>query len=83
MPTVKILTTNDWQLVATSSQVFIVDNISSYNVHVTFNSSAPSADAAYHILAPSEALLRMGLTGNVYVRDDSGDAGVSSVVVTT
>ena len=36
-----------------------------------------------HYYKTVEALLRMGLTGNVYVRDDSGDAGVSSVVVTT
>ena len=83
MPTLKVETTNTWQIVATTSQAFILENASSYNVQVNFNTALPSVDAAYHTLKAGEAILRMGLTGNVYVRGSEGDLGLAFVIVTT
>jgi hypothetical protein len=82
MATSKIVTTGTWQLAAASEEQFIIDNASSYPVQVTFSIAAPAVDAAYHTLAAKEAIVRMGLTGGVYVRDVTGDIGAAFVVVT-
>lgn len=82
MATTKVITNTTWQLVASSAEQFIIDNASSYPVQITFSLTAPAVDAAYHTLAAKEAIVRMGLTGDVYVRDTSDDTGNAFVVVT-
>lgn len=82
MATTKVVTNTTWQLVAASEEQFIIDNASSYPVQVTFSTSAPAVDAAYHTLLSKEAIVRMGLTGAVYVRDQADDSGDAFVIVT-
>lgn len=82
MATIKIVTNGTWQLAAAAEEQFIIDNASSYPVEVTFSLNPPSEGVAYHTLSAREAIVRMGLTGAVYVRDQSGDNGNAFVVVT-
>ena len=51
----------------------LVQNVSSYPLRVVFAVSLPAVGATnYHILKPTEAILKSGglPTGNVYVRAD-------------
>lgn len=81
MPTTKQILTDSWTLLAEEAEEFLVENISSYPAQLTFQTSAPASDAAYHVLRPGEAITRLSLTGNLYARDFSGDVGTSVVVV--
>lgn len=82
MATTQVTLTSSWQLIASDGFEFIVDNSSSYPAQITFQTSAPAGNAAYHTLQPGEGLTRMGLTGNVYARDDASTGGAAFVVVT-
>lgn len=68
MATTKIQMTTSWQLVVADAKNFIVDNQSSYDVEVTFASSAPATDAPRHVLKSSEGLMRFGVSGALYAR---------------
>jgi hypothetical protein len=76
MPTSKVTVTSAWQQIATTSQNFILDNTSSYDVFVTFQNSVPDANTAYHILDSGEGIIRMGVVGDLYVRVDGDQTAV-------
>lgn len=81
MATTRSELTSAWLLVAASDKEFIVENPSTYNVDITFQDSAPAVDAPHHVLRSGEALLRMGVAGNVYVRNTSANQDEAYVVV--
>lgn len=75
MATVKTTMTGSWQLVAAATAEFIAENQSSYDVHITFADSLPSAGAPYHVLGHGDKLTRFGITGALYARDASAGVG--------
>lgn len=48
MATTKITLTSTWAQVATSTQEFLVENASGYNVDITFAETTPAVGAGYH-----------------------------------
>lgn len=82
MATTKYTLSSSWVQVATSTQDFIIDNASSWDVEITFQLSAPLEGAAYHTLQAGEGIVRMGLTGNVYARDSADGLGTAFIIVT-
>lgn len=80
MPTARVNLTASWQLLVADGVDFIIDNQSSMNAQITFQTSAPSADAPYHTLAAGEGLIRMGIKGSVYGRDLEGAANAFLIV---
>lgn len=83
MATTKYSLTSAWTIVATSTQEFIAENTSSYSIEVAFNTVLPGANDAYHVLHSGQAIARIGVAGNLYARDTSGDVGTGFIVVTT
>lgn len=68
MPTTIVNTTATWQQVATAEQ-FLIENQSSYDVFIRFDTTTPATDEPAHILRTGEAITRMSLVGNVYVKN--------------
>jgi len=72
-----------WTEVATASQDFLVSNRSSSLVYYTLQDSAPDlSEEAYDILDATEGLIRMKLTGALYIRVPPEESN-ASVIVTT
>lgn len=82
MATTKFVLDNTWQLLATASQSFIIDNASSYDAEITFQDDVPSVDAPFHTLSAGQGMFRMNITGNVYGRD-SASMGEAFLIVST
>lgn len=80
MATTKIQMTTSCQLVVADAKNFIVDNQSSYDVEVTFASSAPATNAPFHVLKSGEGLIRLGVSGALYARDND-PSGAAFLVV--
>jgi uncharacterized protein YaaW (UPF0174 family) len=71
MATSRIDLTTSWQKIAEAEQEFLVDNLSSPNIEVTFQDNTPATDAAYHVLESGQGLTRLGLTGSLWARSNS------------
>lgn len=83
MATSKIALTSAWQAVALDGINFIIDNASAYNAQITFSTTPPAVDAAYHTLQAGQGLVRMSLTGDVYARNADYTQGEAFLIVTT
>jgi hypothetical protein len=82
MPTIKQVLSNSWVLIVEDTVEFLVENSSSYPAQLTFQTTTPAVDAAYHTLGPGEGITRMGLVGNLYARDFADDIDVATIIVT-
>lgn len=82
MATVKhtITDVDGWVEVAADATDFLLDVINTTPVKITLQATAPAVDAPYHLLAPGEALVRVG-TGAAYVATANGSD--AEVIVTT
>lgn len=71
MATVKINVTNEWTQVALSSENFLLENVSSFDVSLTYADETPSeSHDAYHTLKAREAMIRLA-DGNVYIKSEN------------
>lgn len=69
MSTRKYELNTDWQIiVAGEDDNFIADNISNYNMEVTFQSYPPGELTPYHILPARGGMMRLGVSGSLYAR---------------
>jgi hypothetical protein len=71
MTTSSIDVTTTWQKIAEAEEDFLVDNLSSTNISVTFQTSTPATDAPHHVLQTGQGLTRLGLTGELWVKSES------------
>jgi hypothetical protein len=79
MATTRLEVTSTWQKVADAEQ-FLLEN-QSYRIRVRFDTTTPDPTDAGHMLLGGEAMTRMGLVGNVYIRTEEDDE--SSYVLVT
>lgn len=70
MATVSHTLTSGWTLIAGASVDFIVENRSVNQAQLTFSSSAPAADAPYHVLQGGLSFARLGVAGSLYARSN-------------
>lgn len=74
---------DNWTQVATSGEDFLVDNISSSIVYYTLQDSAPNlSEAAVGIIKPEDGLIRMGLSGSLYLRIPDHESSAKIIVST-
>lgn len=83
MPTLayEISSGDGWVEVATSAQDCVIESQSSVPLLVTFQTSAPGPDTAYHTVYGREAFIRVG-TDSAYIRTKDTNRK-ARVVVTT
>lgn len=83
MPTVAydVSPGDGWVQVATSSQDCVIESQSSVPLRVTFQASAPSADAPYHTIYGREAFIRVG-TDSAYISSNDPNRSARAVVTT-
>ena len=84
MATVGKALTTTWQQMntAASPAEFLFQNISAGTIDVTFDAGVPSAAAPFHLLYPQQALVRNGVSGDLYARLREGNATLAPVSIT-
>lgn len=58
-----------WKKVAEEDEDYLLENRGRYTVFVTQQSSVPSSSTPYHVLQPTQAMVRIG-GGALYVSTD-------------
>ena len=71
----------NWTSVALDGEEFIIENPTSYDIYVTFQSSTPDlSETGYHTIEEGQALVRMNQIGDVFVRSPVHDADIQVTV---
>lgn len=81
MATEKIILTGDWQLIVLDGVDFILQNPTVAVIDVCFSDTPPAAEAAFHTIASTEGLVRMGVVGDVYARGLGENGTIGHLVV--